>query len=181
MRLSTCDDYLPPEWEAALHWGGEIPRSQPWISTKALHCSNKPFAVLVCFYSFPSQVERLVMRMSAHQVPAMDNNPKAFLGSSLKGGWIPRQFPRCSPLPSIWAGPGSMLTQSSWSLASASPCSVLFCHPLPHTIHSSHTEVPADAWRCPLWSYCICLYGSSWLEPGCFLLMFPDWLSIYPN
>lgn len=155
MRLLSCrpgQDFLRtggwPEWETALLWGGELPgpKSPPCVPTKAPRWSNIlkkiPFAVLRCVYSLPSQVERLVMCISAHQVPAMANNPNAFLGSSVSfpQGWLdPKSVSQLSPLPSVSTGPGLMPRSKSaceaWLLPL--PPASFFCHPLPHTIHSA--------------------------------------------
>lgn len=54
--------------------------------------------------------------------------------------------------PSLWAGPGSMPAQSlllkPGSCLCLSLCGLIPCRPLPHTLHSSHTEEPAGTWMC---------------------------------
>lgn len=110
----------------------------PWISTKAPHCSNRSLrrSLLQFWFVFiPSQVERLVMYMSAHQVPAMDNNPKAFLGSSLKNGWIPRQFPSVTP---------SLHPSRSWLSARSKSILEAWLLPLPAVSFSANPYLTPD-------------------------------------
>lgn len=143
-------------WRDQLPWPSN-PVTWPTSSKKAPHCSNRSlrWSLLQFWFaliSLPSEVKILVMCMSAHQVPIKDDDASTFWGTSLKDGRIQSQVHRClpsfpHPLPS--RSNLNACSVYSWSLAFASvSLQPHFLPSLPHTTHSSLTEVSAGTWMC---------------------------------
>ena len=137
------------------------------------------------FISLSSEVGMFIMHISANQVPIKDNDTDTFWGTSYPchlQGWQKPKFPshsRCQGSPAL------MPVQLFCSLASASSSlsSLIFSlSPTSHHMLQPHLSIRryinVSSFLLP---HCICLCGSSCLEPGYFLLILQDSLSIYPN
>ena len=150
---------------------------------KKPHCFNR-FVYLFVFISLSREVGMLVMHISANQVPIKDNDTDTFWGTSHPchlQGWQKPKFPShscCQGSPALM--PVQFVLQPGF-------CLFLSLQPYFFTVPYLTPYAPAtlkysQIYKCviiPFASLHLC--GSSCLEPGYFLLILQDSLSIYPN